>query len=86
MKIEGSHCLFFEYLTPYDDIGLAKDECSKNEMCVGMVKEFPNIDDTSVYIFKPCLLATYQNIALYKYKQIPYQLFKKAENSGKCVY
>ena len=85
MKLDGNSCLRREqtYEARYDeyenrmlDMSHAKDECSKNQRCVGIESTYRPDQ------FALCLDALYKSTALDKYENMNNHLYKKLENHG----
>ena len=81
MEHEGSRCLRREQNNEGDrnfDMLHAKEECSKNERCVGIESSI----DASGRCFKLCLDSIYRITPLDKYQHMNDRVFKKSESRG----
>ena len=91
IKLYGSHCLrtlnskpskFFAELNYYDrrfDMNHAKEECSKNERCVGI----ESLRVQSKLFFNLCLDSIYKSLAWDRYENITNHLYKKVDTYGR---
>ena len=88
MEVDGSHCLRTQQLNGDDHlmaINYAKEECSRNDRCVGIeyVRSDPVNNVGIIKKYKICLDATYKSIDGPKYKGAANKLLKRVETSGK---
>ena len=88
MEVDGSHCLRTQQLNEGDHlmaINYAKDECSKNDRCVGIeyVRSEPVNTVGIVKKYKLCLDSIYKSTDGPKYKGAANKLLKRVETSGK---
>ena len=66
----------------FDNIYLAKEECSKNWRCIGI--EYPGTKYGAGSRFKLCLDAIYASTASDKYGRITHSVLRKAAGWGTC--
>ena len=88
MEVDESHCLRTQHLNGHDhlmEINYAKDECSKNNRCVGI--EYVRSDNVNtigiVKKYKVCLDSIYKSTDGPKYKGAANELLKRVETHGK---
>ena len=81
--MQGSHCLRIEQDSfKFDrrfNINHAKEECSKNQRCVGI----ETYKDTSKFAL--CLDSIYTSTGWEKYQNVTRYLYKKSKTYGKYI-
>ena len=88
MEVDGSHCLRTQQLNEGDHlmaINYAKDECSKNDRCVGIeyVRSEPVNTVGIIKKYKVCLDSIYKSTDGPKHKGAANKLLKRVETHGK---